>query len=407
MFCAVRAIAAACLFAGVPGAAVAQTVLTLEETLARARDQAGAVVVSRARIAEAEASLLGASARLRDNPLMEAAAGPRSGGGTRSADLELGLSQHFETGGQRQARIAGARAGIERQRAEVQQTARNVAFDAASAFLDGIAATERLRVAEEADTVARELLNASERRYAFGDIAAIDLNLARIGAARSAANLVSARADLTAAAGVLRALLRLPIGEPIELRGSLDVAPLPPIDGLAAFIDQRPEFGVLEAEAREAEAQAQLGSALRSPDLGFRVAYKREEPDTILLGGLTVTFPVFQRGQGTLAAGQARANRARLEVETARQSASTELRTAYAVYEQRAALAADLQRNTIPSLADNETLGRRSYEAGEMNLMDFLLIRRDALDTRMAVIDKRLEAARSRLTVDFVAGVLR
>jgi hypothetical protein len=42
-----------------------------------------------------------------------------------------------------------------------------------------------------------------------------------------------------------------------------------------------------------------------------------------------------------------------------------------------------------------------------MNLMDFLLIRRDALDTRMAVIDKRLEAARSRLTVDFVAGVLR
>jgi cobalt-zinc-cadmium efflux system outer membrane protein len=407
MFCAVRAIAAACLFAGVSSAAAAQTVLTLEDTLARARDQAGAVVVSRARIAEAEASLLDASARLRDNPVVEAAAGPRSGAGARSADLEFGLSQQFESGGQRQARIAGARAGIERQRAEVQQTARDVAFDAASAFLDGLAGTERLRVAEEADSVARELLNASERRYALGDIAAIDMNLARIDAARSAANLVSARADLTAAAGVLRSLLRLPVNEPIELRGSLEVARLPPVEALAASIDQRPEFDVLEAEAREADAQAQLGTALKSPDVGLRVGYKREAPDTILLGGLTVTFPAFQRGQGTLAAGRARASRARLEVETARQTAFTELRTAYAVYEQRAALAADLQRNATASLADNETLGRRSYDAGEMNLMDFLLIRRDALDTRMTVIDRRLEAARSRLTVTFVAGVLR
>jgi hypothetical protein len=42
-----------------------------------------------------------------------------------------------------------------------------------------------------------------------------------------------------------------------------------------------------------------------------------------------------------------------------------------------------------------------------MNLIDLLLIRRDSLQTRLTVIDRRLEAARSRLTVDFVAGVLR
>src|SRR5688572_14282516 len=79
----------------------AQVVLTLEETLARAREQAGAVLVARARIAEAEAGMLDASARFRDNPVLEGAAGPRVGGDRRSTDVELGISQQFETGGQR------------------------------------------------------------------------------------------------------------------------------------------------------------------------------------------------------------------------------------------------------------------------------------------------------------------
>jgi len=387
--------------------ASAQVVLTLQETIARAREQAGAVIIARARLSEAEASVIEASARFRDNPVIEGAAGPRWIAGQRVTEIDVGLSQQFESGGQRQARIAGARASVERQQAEMQQASRNVIMEAASAFLDAIAATERLQVTEGAEAIARELLNVTERRYALGDIAAIDVNLARIDAARSTATLVAARADLTAAVGTLRALLRIPTGDPIELRGSLELPPLPTIDRLEAFVDQRPEFAVLGAELREAEAQAQLGRALRKPDLGFRIAYERDDTDPVLLGGLTVTLPAFQRGQGTLAAGLARANRARTEAQVVRETAVAELRTAYAVYEQRAALFVALEQDAAPSVADNETLARRSYEAGEMNLMDFLLIRRDAVDTRLAVIDRRLEAARSRLTVDFIAGVVQ
>ena len=387
--------------------ASAQVVLTLPETIARAHDQAGAVAIARARIVEAEAGVIEASARFRDNPLIEGAAGPRTGSGRRGADVELAVSQQFETGGQRRSRIAGARAAVERQRAEGQQSVRLVVFDAASAFLDAVAATERLRIAEGAETIARELLNATERRFALGDIAAIDVNLARIDAARSTATLVSARADLTAAVGSLRALLRIPATEPIELRGSLDQPPPPPMERLEALVEGRPEFAMLQAEIREAEAQAQLGRALSRPDLGFRVAYAREDSDTIVLGGLTVTLPAFQKGQGALAAGVAKANRARTETEIARQAALVDLRTAYAVYEQHAALSAAFEKDAAASLADNETLARRSYEAGEMNLMDSLLIRRDAIDTRLTIIDRRLDAARSRLTVDFAAGVIQ
>ena len=384
-----------------------QVVLTLQETIDRARQQTGALVVARARTAEAEAGVIDASARFRDNPVLEGAAGPRTGSGARGVDVEFGVSQQFETGGQRQARTAGARAAVDRQRADGQRSVRDVVFNAASAFLDAVAATERLQIAEGADTIARELLNATERRFALGDIAAIDVNLARIEAARSTATLVAARADLTAAAGELRTILRIPAAQPIELRGSLDLPPPPPVERLTASIDQRPEFAAWQAEAREAEAQVVFGRALRRPDLGVRLAYAREESDTIVLGGLTVTLPAFQKGAGTVAAGVARASRARTEAEVARETAVAELRTALAVYEQHASLAAALEKDATPSLADNEALARRSYEAGEMSLMDSLLIRRDAIDTRLMIVDRRRDAAHSRLAVDYIAGVLQ
>lgn len=392
---------------GVAPPARAQTILTFDETVARAREQAGTVVIARARIAEAAAELVNASVRFRDNPIIETNAGPRTGGGVRSTDLEVGLSQQFETGGQRGARIAGTQALIDRYRADVDEAQRRVVFDAALAFLDGIAAQERLRIAEESDTVSRDLLNVTERRYALGDIAAIDVNLARVDAARSAASLRGARADFTAAVGRLRVVLRLPASSAIELRGTLDLPAPQPLVALREAIGQRPDFQALRAEAREAEAQIQLGRALQRPDFGVRVGYEREEASNVVLGGLTISLPAFQRGQGTFAGGVARASRLRQELETARDAAVAELEAAYAVHQQHVTLATTFAAEAVPGLDDNQSLTRRSYDAGELNLMDLLLIRRDALETRTMIIDRRLEAARSRATVDYVAGVWR
>jgi cobalt-zinc-cadmium efflux system outer membrane protein len=387
--------------------APAQTILTFEKVVARAREQAGAVVIARARVAEAEAELRTASARFRDNPYLEGNAGPRIGASTRTTDVAIGISQQFETGGQRRARVAGAEAVIDKHRAEVDEARRNAVYEAAVAFLDAVAAGERLRISEEGDAVSRELLNTAERRLALGDIAAIDVNLARIDSARSAATLRAARADFTSAIGRLRGLLRLPATEAVELRGALDLPAPATLDVLRAGVADRPVLAALKAETREAEAQVQLGRALRKPDLGVRVAYEREATDDIVLGGLTIALPAFQRGEGVLAGGVARASRLRIELETVQQLALGDVETAYAVYQQRAMLASAFAAEATPSLDDNQDLARRSYDAGELNLRDYLLMRRDALDTRIALIERRLDAARSRVTVDYVAGALR
>lgn len=390
-----------------PAPAHAQVVLTLEDVVARARERAGAVAVANARVGEAEAALLDATPRFREGPVVEGAVGPRLADQGTVTDVDLSVAQQFEVGGKRQARIDGATAAIDRQRAEVEQVARGVAFDAASAFLDAVAIGERVRMLEQADAVSRQLLAATERRYAAGDVAAIDVNLARIDTARSESALAAARADLASELGTLRALLQLPVSEPIDVRGTLDAAAPPALADLEATVDRRPDLAVLAADVREAEAQTRFGQSLRKPDLGVRLGYEREETNSIFLGGLVVTLPSYQRARGAVAAGLARTTRVRLEAETTRQLALTQLHTAYAVYEQRVALVAAFTKNALPSVDDNESLAQRSYDAGEMSLMDLLLIRRDGLETRTVAIERRLDAARSRLGLDFIAGTLR
>ena len=66
----------ACLAFGV-SAVHAQTPLTFQQALATARDRAPRVAVARARIEEERGRLVGAQVRFRDNPVIDASAGPR------------------------------------------------------------------------------------------------------------------------------------------------------------------------------------------------------------------------------------------------------------------------------------------------------------------------------------------
>src|SRR6185503_1500864 len=88
--------------------------LTLEQALARAREQSPAALVARARIEEARGRLAGARVRFRENPTIDAAVGPRSTEVGTLTDVEVGFTQVFETGGQRAARLAGAQAAVSR-----------------------------------------------------------------------------------------------------------------------------------------------------------------------------------------------------------------------------------------------------------------------------------------------------
>lgn len=379
--------------------------MTLEAALALARERAPRVVAAKARVAEAQARLKGATPLFRENPVVGWSQGPRSSPGGDTQDRELALSQALDWPHARSARVDSARAEVEREAATSQDTLRQTLRDVAAAYLDAARADARLRQAEAEQTIAAELAQIARRRHAAGDVAALDVNVSEGALARAKAQMREGQAVQADALAALRSQLGLPAGEAVIVAG-LGPVEQPAID-VPSAVDQRPDVRALVHAVAQADSDLRLGRALAWPQLGLTVRHEREQMDTILMGGLTVTLPVFDRGQAVRAEAEARAARLRGELEALRRRAAVEADAALTAYEHRRAAAQELKANALPLLEDNEHLARRSYEEGEIGLGDVLLIRRETIETRRTLLDQQHAAALARIDVLFATGALR
>ena len=204
---AVAVCAVVCLHAG--AAAAQSRVMTLAEVLARAREQAPQIVSARLALEEARGRLLGASVRFQANPEIDAALGNRNGPDTRFTDFELGLGQSFEPGARRSARIAGANAAIAQSSANIDEVTRTVLRLAASAYYRAVHANERIKLLNATHELASSVYATADRRFKAGDIAVLDVNIARASLARVRAEREGAEASKALALGELRQLLGL------------------------------------------------------------------------------------------------------------------------------------------------------------------------------------------------------
>jgi cobalt-zinc-cadmium efflux system outer membrane protein len=378
--------------------------LTLSDVIARARQQAPRVVSARLAVEEARARMSGATVRP-SNPDVEGAIGSRRGAGGKTIDLDIGVSQRFEPSGRRDARVAAVDASIAQAEAELEQTSRRVMLEAVGAYLRVFQASERERLLGAAETLAAALHDTADRRFRAGDVAVLDVNVARAALARVRADRQATRASRAGAIGELRLLLGLD-GD-VLIAGGLPEAASRDTAALLQSALERPELRSLEAAVREAEASVRLGQTFDKMELGAGARYARDSGDNIISGLFTVTLPVFARGQELIATGTARASRLRADLESLRQRVQNEVRTAAETLERRREALRILELDALPAIDENESLAAASYDAGQIGLAELLLIRREILDTRFQYLDARLEAARARLELDAAAGVLR
>jgi cobalt-zinc-cadmium efflux system outer membrane protein len=379
--------------------------LTLADVLGRARDRAPQIVSARLALAEARSRLVGAGMRFQANPELQVGLGRRRGPAFRSTEFEIGFGQTFEPGPRRSARVAGANAAIAETAANLDDATRMALRAAAAAYFRALHAQERIRLLDATAELAGTVHSVADRRFRAGDIAVLDVNIARASMARVGAEREAAGASRALATGELQQLLQLD-GD-ISVAGEFLRATEPDLSALLEAVADRPELRALEAGIQEAEAEAQLGRALATPDYGLGVHYAREEGDRILLGGLTITLPTFSKGQELRAVGDARAARLRAELEMARRRVQLEVRSAFEVYARRRAALRVLETDAIPGLDENETLTTRSFEVGQLGLPGLLLIRREILDTRSQHLDALLEVALARIDLDASAGLLQ
>jgi len=392
--------AVACLHASAQGRS-----MTLADVLARAREQAPQIVSARLALEETRARLVGASLRHQNNPEFDAWVGNRDGPADRFTDFEFGVAQGFEPGARRSARLDGANAAIAESTQTIDDITRATLRQAAAAYYRVLHASERIALLNAAADLSSRIDAAADRRYRAGDIAVLDVNIAHTSLARVRAEREGAEAARALALGDLRQLLRLE--EPVSLVGSLGSPAPADLEAALQAALRRPDIRALEAGIQEAEAQLRLGMSFSKPELGVGLRYAREEGEHIVLGGMTVTLPVFSKGQEQRALGSARAARLRAELDAARVRVQIEVRVAFDVYNRRLAAIRVLEADALPRLDENEALTARSFEVGQLGLPDLLLIRREMLETRFQYLDAIFEAALARVDLDASAGVLR
>jgi outer membrane protein, heavy metal efflux system len=277
--------------------------LTLEQALAHARERAPEVVIEGARVREVEAQRVGASVLLRENPEIEGAAGRRrSEAGESWTDVEAAVTQMFEVGGKRGARIAMADAARASARSRAADAGRRAQLEVAVSFLRALHARERVRVAEASAASLDATRRAMERRAQKGDVAALEVNLAASASVRARAAVLARQAEADELLAVVAGHLGLGADDTIELAGTLEAGSAPSTEVLLRRAAVRPDVAALLGEERAGQAEERLGRAMRWPDLGVRGSYAREGEEDVILGGLVIRLPLFERGQEARAA---------------------------------------------------------------------------------------------------------
>ncbi len=376
----------------------AQQTITWSDALDRARQSAPAIVAARMRIEEARGRTRTASLRVSSNPTLAVETGRRNGDAT-SNDFGIEVAQSIDLPQRRRARIDAVNAIVRQEEQRAAEVERETLRDVASSFLRALEARERAEALANARHLAEEALRIAERRYAAGDVAQLDVNLARTAVARAEVEVRTANAELVASATRLQVLLG--VSEPLAIAGSLrDVAS---IDVTSA--NDRADVRLLDAEIAEAEAEQRNARTLRWPDFDLRAAYRNEERDRILLGGIGLSLPIFHRGQDAIAIANARIARLRMEREALTRAIDADARGARASYDALRAAASEYERTVLPLIDENERLALESYDVGQIGLADLLVVRRDALDARRAFLELLIETRLAEVELRAKAGV--
>lgn len=377
--------------------------LTLDEAMSLSAHGSPDVVAQRARVGLAEARLLGARTPRALDPELTVGLAHRDGS-DEPWEPGVEFAQAFEPAARRHARIEGAVAGVARQRALARDAARRLAGRAGRAFVNGLAARERLALERERLDLTRRVRVLAERRHAAGDVGGLDVALAQAAEGRGRAAVEAARADALLWHAELAGALGVPWDREVVLVGDLRSAATEPRGARLRAAADRADLQALRAGLREAEAELELGRAARRADIGFFAGWEREESADVLSGGLTIRFARAGRGRELIASGHARRDWLRAELGAREHQALTSLAAALERHAVLSAAVAAHEREVAPAARRTLDLTRVAYEEGALAITGLLAAQAEAIGVRLAHVDLLTEAALAALEARIVAG---
>lgn len=335
------------------------------------------------------------------------------------AEFTLRLSQLFELGGKRGARIDAAERTRDVAVWDYEVARYAVLGEVVRAFTEVLAAQERVVQAEQLAALADRLAQAVRGQVEAGRVSPLEGRRALAEAERVHVDLVEAQRALDQARLALAATWGSTTPAFDRAVGDLaTMAALLPLEDVLDALETTPELERWAAELARREAVVVQERKQRMPDVSVSLGYTAEAvPDAVSsgfsagTGGLafsrasnradsdwehslefevSIPLPLFDRNQGNIRAAELMVSKAADERRADQVAIKTALAALYADAEAAHEKVTSLEERVLPELETSYDLTQEGYERGKFDLITVLdaeralaQVRNDALEARV------------------------
>lgn len=308
-----------------------------------------------------------------------------SGGlaGFGAAESSLALSQELELGGKRARRKEVAR--LDRRVATWDYEAKRIDVLTATtvAFIEVLAAQERLALAEDSARLAEQTLKVISERIEAGKVSPLEsmqgevaLATSRLAAERARGKLESSRRNLAAAWGSSAPTFTRAEGDIHVIRQ------IPPLTRLQELVASNPDVARWAAEMDLRRARVDLERANGRSNLGVAAGIQRfeESGDTAFKVGISIPLPLFGRNQGGILEARHELAKAGEERRAARVRVRAALSRAYQELSASRLEAVSLSETILPTARRAYEAAREGYRRGKFGYLEVLNAQRTLIE---------------------------
>lgn len=324
---------------------------------------------------------------------------------TRMQSWQLNLP--VELGGKRAARTKAAEKSREQAQAQLNELKAALRANVAAAYFDVLTAQERLVLAKDSVALAKSSTDTVAKRVAAGKVSPVEESKARVAEAGIRVELAQAASEQRNALSRLFALLGKIEAPFTVLEGKAEnLPPVPKLADLQSLISSSPAVVLARIEVDRRKALTDLEQSKRVPDITVSAGIQRsnETQRNILLFGVSVPLPVFDRNQGNLLEALKLEDKARDELQGATVRLHSEVAQAQERLSTIAAEVQSLRQDVLPgakSAYDAATIG---FENGKFNFLEVLDAQRTYFTAKSQYLKALGEAHRAAADVDRLLG---
>ena len=324
---------------------------------------------------------------------------------TRTQSWQLNLP--LELGGKRAARTKAAEKTREQAQAQLAELQATVRANVAAAYFDVLTAQERLVLARDSAALAKSSTDTVSKRVAAGKVSPVEESKARVAEAGVRVELAQAASEQRNALSRLFALLGRIDAPYTVLEGKAENLPsVPSLADLQPLISSAPGVVLARIEVDRRKALTALEQSKRVPDVTVSVGMQRsnETQRNVLLFGVSVPLPVFDRNQGNLLEALKLEDKARDELQAATVRLHSEVAQARERLSTITAEVQSLQQDVLPgakSAYDAATIG---FENGKFNFLEVLDAQRTYFTAKSQYLKALGEAHRAAADIDRLLG---